>query len=118
MKGLGIAVLLAVSAAARPAAAHPVPFSYVDIRIQPGALDVTLVAHVFDLGHELGLGSGDRLLDPAVLDGQRAAVVTLVHSRLRLDADDRQLDAIVWSAPEVLGERQSVTLHGRYEMRH
>ena len=35
------------------AMAHPVPFTYLDIRIDAGALNVTLIAHISDLANDL-----------------------------------------------------------------
>ena len=36
-----------------PAAAHPAPFSYLDVRLRAGAVDVSVVIHAFDVAHEL-----------------------------------------------------------------
>ncbi len=55
-----LAVLLGV---ALPAAAHPVPFSYLDVQIEPDAINLTLVVHVFDAAHELGVNPPELLLD-------------------------------------------------------
>ena len=49
---LAIGVLLAL-VLARPAAAHPAPFSYLDIVFRNGSIDGTLVVHVIDVAHEL-----------------------------------------------------------------
>lgn len=108
-----VAALLGVSA---PAAAHPVPFSYVDIRIQPTALDVTVVAHVFDVAHDLGVEPVERLLDPSVLASRGDALRALLANRLHLMGDGRSLGAGTWSAPEPLPERQSIRLRARYEV--
>jgi hydrogenase/urease accessory protein HupE len=75
--------------AAGPASAHPVPFSYVDVRIEPHAIDVTLVAHVFDLSHELG--------------------------RLDIAADGRRL-AGTWSGPEQAADPESRQFQVRYRL--
>jgi hydrogenase/urease accessory protein HupE len=75
----------------RPAAAHPAPFSYLDVRIAPAALSGTLVLHDFDLAHELALTSPDPLLDPAFLERQGAKVADLVRERIRMTADGRDL---------------------------
>ena len=40
---------------AAPAMAHPVPFSYVDVRIVAGEIELTVVAHIYDVAHELGI---------------------------------------------------------------
>jgi len=98
-----------------PAMAHPVPFSYVDVRIEPGAIELTLVAHIFDVAHELGVNSPDRLLDPSVLRLQGDAAVALLQSRLQIAADGRLLTGGIWSSPEALPDQQSIRLHARYE---
>ena len=94
--------------------AHPVPFSYVDIRILPGEIDLTLVAHVYDVAHELGIEPAGRILDAAMLNQRSEALLEMLRGRLRLSADGRPLGDGVWSAPEALPERQSVQLRARY----
>src|SRR5687768_14175352 len=59
--------ILAWAAGARPAAAHPAPFSYLDLVFRNGGIDGTLVIHTIDAAHELSLAPPDTLLDPAVL---------------------------------------------------
>ena len=75
--------------AASPASAHPVPFSYLDVRIEPHAIDVTLVAHVFDLAHDRG--------------------------NLEIAADGRTL-AATWSGPEAMADPQSRRFRIRYRL--
>jgi hypothetical protein len=117
MKGLGIAgLLLALSAAAGPADAHPVPTSYVDVRIGPRELEVAVVAHLFDLGHDLTLGAGEALLEPAVLAARRTTIASLLSSRLMFDADDHRIEAGLWTAPEILADRQSMRVTSRYQL--
>ncbi len=117
----GIAHLVAFGAlalllgAAAPAAAHPVPFSYLDIRIEPGAINLTLVVHVFDVAHELGVESPERLLDPSALGPQGNILVAQLRSRLQIAADGRMLTDGAWSAPEPLPDRQSIRLHAHYQ---
>ena len=62
-----IGIALTLLGAAAPAGAHPVPFSYVDVRVGPAALDVTIVAHIYDVAHDLGIEPVERLLEPSVL---------------------------------------------------
>jgi hypothetical protein len=109
-----IAMLLAGIACATAAGAHPAPFSYLDIRIDRDALDVTVVAHIFDLGHELGVNPPERLLDPAVLSDKGAAIAALLQSRMQLADRGHPLTAGSWSAPEALQERQSVRMRVTY----
>jgi hydrogenase/urease accessory protein HupE len=108
-----VAALLGVSA---PAAAHPVPFSYVDIRIEPASIAVTVVAHVYDVAHDLGIQPVERVLDPGVLASRAGDLRSLVQGRLRLTGDGRTLTAGSWAEPEPLPERQSVRLRTRYEL--
>src|SRR3954471_19383096 len=57
-----IVLTFAVFSLARPVAAHPVPFSYLDVQVQPSSVEVSLVAHIFDLAHDLQISPSDRLL--------------------------------------------------------
>jgi hydrogenase/urease accessory protein HupE len=115
LKRSALAALVAgLLAVASPAAAHPVPFSYVDLNLQSNTLDVSIVAHVFDLGHDLAVEPADRLLDPVVLASQKSALFALVRGRLRLEADGRPLTPSGYTDLEALRDRQSVRLHVRY----
>ena len=54
MRGLSLAgIALTLLAAATPAAAHQVPFSYLDVRLDDDTVGITLVMHVVDVAHEL-----------------------------------------------------------------
>jgi hydrogenase/urease accessory protein HupE len=105
-----VAALVGISS---PAAAHPSPFSYVDVRLQGSEMRVAVVAHVYDVAHDLGIEPIERLLDPAVLRGYDDQIRTLVNERLALTADGTAVTIGGWSAPEALAERQSVRLEGR-----
>ena len=105
------AVLLGVCA---PVQAHPVPFSYIDVRLRSQAVDISLVAHVFDVAHDLGIEPPERLLDPATLASRADAIAALLRNRLQVAADGRPLADSTWSAPEALIERQSLQLRARY----
>jgi hydrogenase/urease accessory protein HupE len=109
-----IGIALALLGLATPAAAHPVPFSYVDVRVDPAGLDVTIVAHVYDVAHDLGIEPVERLLEPAVLASRAEAITTLLRNRIQLLGDGRPLDAGSWSAPEALPERQSLQVRARF----
>jgi hydrogenase/urease accessory protein HupE len=98
---------------ARPAAAHPVPFTYLDLRLQPTALEGTLVAHIFDLAHDLNIEPAERLLDPAVAAQQSAAIAKLFAGRLTVTVNGVTLTP-QWSGAEVLADRQSLKLGLRY----
>jgi len=112
---------VAVSAAlvcsiASVAHAHPVPFSYIDLRLQLPAMEVAVVAHVFDIGNDLGIQPPERLLEAETLKAQGDAIARLLGSRLQILADGGPLMRISWSPPEALPERQSIRLGGRYDL--
>ena len=109
-----IAFLFAGIACATAASAHPAPFSYLDIRIDRDALSVTLVAHIFDLGHDLGVSPPERLLDPSVLAEKGQAIAALLQGRLQISDRGQALTSGPWSRPEALTERQSIRLHVNY----
>ena len=112
-RGIGSGALSLLGLAA-PAAAHPVPFTFLDVRVESGALELTLVAHVFDVAHELRIDPPERVLDAAVLGPQGSAIAALLRDRLQIEVDGRQLHG-VWSAPVPLRDRQSIQLQGRYQ---
>src|SRR5262245_22525659 len=108
MKWTRSALILAVTLAfTRPAAAHPVPFSYLDLKIGERTIEVSLVAHIFDLAHDLQIVPIEQLLNPGVVAGRAEAMRALFRPRLEISADGRPLEA-EWSAPEVLRDRQSL----------
>jgi hydrogenase/urease accessory protein HupE len=112
------AVLVAVLTSARSTHAHPVPFSYIDVRVNGRAIEVSVVAHAWDLIHDLELGpetTDERFLDPATLQTHAAAIAAIFGSRLRVEADGRTLTAEPWSAPEALMDRLSVRLRAQYD---
>jgi hydrogenase/urease accessory protein HupE len=106
----------AVLGFAAAADAHPVPFSYLDLRIERDAIDATLVVHIFDAGHDLNVEPADRLLDPAFLATRAPSLVALVAPRLEIEADGRRLTP-AWSGPiEPMVDRQSLRLHASYRL--
>src|SRR3989338_8507304 len=89
MKRLAIisAVLSAVImlvATVRPASAHPVPFSYLDLRLQTSSIDGVFVVHIFDAAHDLQVTPVDRLLDPALASEYARALIDLLAARLEV----------------------------------
>lgn len=110
------ALAMAIIVRAAPVAAHPVPFTYLDVRVQAAALDITLVAHVFDLGHDLGVEPPERLLDAGILSSQAGAMTALVKTRLHVTANGAALSEGVWTAPEPLPDRQSLLLRARFKL--
>jgi hypothetical protein len=104
---------LVIVAGAGPADAHPVPFSYLDLHVGRDAIDGTLVAHIFDVAHDLNVDPPERLLEPAVTRAEAPAVIALLSPRVALAANGQPL-VPAWSAVEALPERQSLRLTVRY----
>jgi hydrogenase/urease accessory protein HupE len=115
MRAVLITAVLAL-ACASPAAAHPSPFSYIDVRLPGAAADLTVVAHIFDVAHDLGLPDETVLLDPAELTARRAAIVALLERRIQLWVDGRQVAGAAWSAPQAMADRQAIQLQVHYAL--
>jgi len=109
-------VVVAILGIVAPVSAHPAPFSFADIRIRPGSIDMVLVVHVFDAAHELGIQPPELLLDPAILGPQAKRLWALLRDRLHVAADRRPLELDTWSSLEPLPDRQAVRLRIHREM--
>jgi hydrogenase/urease accessory protein HupE len=96
--------------------AHPVPFTYLDIRIDAGALNVTLIAHVFDLANDLKIQAVESLLKPEIANPRSAAMTAMLAPRFSIAANGRPLTAVWAQLPEILGERQSLRFTLRYDL--
>jgi hypothetical protein len=107
-------IALTLLAAATPAAAHQVPFSYLDARLDDDTVGITLVVHIVDVAHELSIDPPERLLEPAFLASQHDRIVGLLEPRLKLAANGRTLTDGMWSGLEALPERQSVLIRAKY----
>ncbi len=117
IRRLSVAALAAAAAVlgvSLPAAAHPVPFSYLDVRNEPDAIEIALVVHVFDVGHDVAVEPPERLLEAELLAQKSAAIIALVRSRLRIEADGESLTESSWLPPEPLADRQSLRLRAAF----
>jgi hydrogenase/urease accessory protein HupE len=93
--------------------AHPMPFSYLDLRLSRGGLEGTLVAHVTDLAHDLNVTPAESLFDLALAESKREAIQSLLRQRLLVAADGRALELeLMRIEPQV--ERQALALHLRF----
>ena len=115
MRPFFVCILLGL-AWASPAAAHPSPFSYIDVRLPGAAVELTVVAHIFDVAHDLGIQDEKVMLDPAALAARREAIVALLGQRIQVWVDGRQATGPVWSAPLPLDDRQAIQLKGHYAL--
>ena len=106
------ALFAALMLYAAPVSAHPVPFSYLDLHLRSGAIESTLVLHIIDVAHELGIEPADRLLDPEFAKDHTEDIANLVARRMALVADGRRL-MTHWTDVEVLADRRSVRVSVR-----
>ena len=79
--------LLALSAVAHEARAHPAPFSYLDLHLDAERTGGTLVIHDFDAAYELRLEDPQALLEPGVAQERADELLAIVAERLRIVAD-------------------------------
>ena len=103
-------VILGTLAFASPVAAHPAPFSYVDVALGEKSVDVAVVAHVYDLAHELEMDDPEDLLDSGVLARRAEALGALLSSRFEVSADGGVLSCRMSAAPTAAPDQQSVRL--------
>ena len=101
--------IFAFSLLAATAAAHPAPFSYLDLHVDASGVTGTLVVHDLDAAHDLGVASADALLDPATASRYRDALVALLAPRLALTLDG-QPATMTWGDIDVVPDRQSLRL--------
>lgn len=96
--------------------AHPAPFSFVDLRIEGTRVDLEVVVHAFDVAYELGVQPPNRVFEPGGLGSRSDRLVALLDERLAVTVDGRRIVVESWSAPELLPERQSVSLRASTEL--
>ncbi|MEQ1909319.1 MAG: HupE/UreJ family protein [Vicinamibacterales bacterium] len=116
MRALVLGVVAALLLSVRPALAHPTPFTYLDIRVSQGHVEVDLVAHIIDVAHDLNVDPPERLLRANELKVHGANITTMLAARFRLQSDGALLQAGPWSDPEALPERQSIKMTGRFDL--
>ncbi|MGH9201224.1 MAG: HupE/UreJ family protein, partial [Vicinamibacterales bacterium] len=90
-------------------AAHPAPFSYLDVRLGATGAECSLVLHDFDVAHDLGIDPPEALRDPHVAAKYRDPLTRLMESRLSIALDGAR-PPLEWSGIETLPDRQSVRL--------
>ncbi|HKH72839.1 MAG TPA: HupE/UreJ family protein [Vicinamibacterales bacterium] len=72
---------------ASKAAAHPAPFSYLDIAFRDGNIEGSLTVHVIDIAHELDVTPAERVLDPEFLTRERRRILDVLTPRISLTTD-------------------------------
>jgi hypothetical protein len=131
-----LAATLALATGAGPAAAHDTPYSWLNLRVVPGRVEGRLIAHVYDLAHELGGDTApESLLVEARARAAGPALWAILEPRFAVVADgdtlrpvleevapDRERSGLVfrWSAP-LAGPPAQLVLHARlfpYDPQH
>lgn len=88
--------------------AHPIPFSYLDLRLNAALIEGTLVAHIVDLAHDLNLDPPEVLLDATIAESKRDAIAEIIRSRLIVTADGQPID-LELLAVEPVPDRQALS---------
>ena len=73
-----------------------------------GGIEGTLVIHVIDAAHDLGITPFERLMENAVAEANRQKIADLLTPRLMLRTDRRL--TIQWTSLEVLREDMALRL--------
>lgn len=97
----------------KPATAHPVPYSYIDIQIRQDVIEISTVVHIFDVAHDLRLDPPEQLLQTDRVSALASSIRELVASRVGFTIDGVPVSG-PWTGPEILNERQSLRLNFRY----
>lgn len=90
--------------------AHPVPFSYLDLRLGSNQLNAELVVHVIDLAHELNINPPEALLETSAAELKKDAIFELLRPRLMLEANGRKLP-LEFDRIEPLPDRQALKIY-------
>jgi len=93
--------------------AHPIPFTYLDLRLNAGQIEGTLVAHVVDLAHDLSVEPPETLLDVRVAESKKDAIADLIRTRLTLLADGEPVEFELFRV-ELLADRQALSCELRF----
>jgi hypothetical protein len=93
---------------ASDAAAHPAPFSYLDIAFRGGAIEGSLTVHAIDIAHELGVTPPERVLDAAFLMTERQKILDVIAPRISLSTD-RPL-SIQWGTIQPMKEELALRI--------
>ncbi len=97
-------ILILVAALSARLAAHPAPFSYLDVNLADGSLSGRLVIHDLDLVYELKLDDPARLSNQAFLDTHAPAIASLLQPRLRFFVDGESAAWQLTSLTPVAGQ--------------
>lgn len=111
IRALSLASAAIVLVGSTVASAHPAPFSFLDLIVRDGGLDGTLVLHVVDIAHDLGIDPADRLLDAGEAARVRDRITALIEPRLTIRTD--AASTVEWLGLEPAAERHGLLLRFR-----
>jgi hypothetical protein len=116
LMGFRLGVALALLFCATQASAHPAPFSYLDIVFRGGSIEGSLVVHVIDVAHELGVTPPERVLEPELLERERQRIFDLLSQRIFLTTGRRLMPQ--WLNIEAQKEELALRLTYRIPNEH
>jgi len=93
--------------------AHPIPFSYLDIRLNTSQIEGTLVVHIVDLAHDLNVDPPESLLDARIAESKKSEIAELIKTRLTLIADGQRIEPELLSVAP-LPDRQALSCDLRF----
>jgi hypothetical protein len=113
---LFILIAICLAAPCGRVEAHPAPFSYLDVRLDgrgntTGTTGITgtLVLHVIDVAHELGMTAPEPLLDASAANEAFPKITEFLRDRLTFAADGHAL-TVAWDGIEPAADRHAVLL--------
>jgi hydrogenase/urease accessory protein HupE len=112
LPALAVVLLLALP---RGVIAHPAPFSYVDLSLNPDGIDASITIHMIDLAQDLQL---DQLFiyNPAMVEAARDRILTLIADRLAVGTASTDRVRPEWRGAQPLVERAALRVLLRYPL--
>jgi hypothetical protein len=104
---IGLAIVIGCASAAW---AHPAPFSYLDVVFKDGGIEGTLVVHVIDVAHELGVPP-EKVMEAGFAEAQQKRIEEILAARLYLQGDRRL--SFEWQGIELMRDEQALRLRYR-----
>src|SRR5579871_55844 len=106
-------LLFAMLLSSLPSLAHPLPLSYVDLRLDRDGLEASVEAPAMDLAHDLPHLSEKLLLTPDTLQAHQQEVAALLTARLTLSTSGKILPPSVEEITPI-PDQKDVRLRLRY----
>ena len=110
----GVLILFGIALISATLEAHPAPFSYLDLHLRAREAEGSLVLHVIDVAHDLGLENASDLLERSIAERERARIIAVVAPRLSFRSGETTLTPL-WGAIEPAQDRDAVRLSFRID---